>query len=295
MKKIKTNAAFNESTSSEDEGNKTAKAFSSKSMYSSESIHPVKESAEEEYHYDAYHQTKTVLKQKSSQPKYIHNILAAADRRKADRQRLQLKTIQAQRLKEGLDDTEQFVTTAYKQAMQDMSEEEINTNTNTNTNASANTSYFTTLRAIHLLDDNKVKATNSQTTANQTNNQINNEINNQSAVINSTVTTNAQDEIIDKRQLLAAGLNVTRNPPPQKQPPQKQHINITHQPNKYKSSNIQKQHQTYKNNKRLKETNDNESIKVVFAKTSTQETVSNAKERYLDRMKLKSNTFSDSE
>ena len=60
------------------------------------------------------------------QPKYIQNLLKAAEKRKREDERRVERQVQKERVKEkGMyDDSESFVTGAYKKKLQEMQEEE---------------------------------------------------------------------------------------------------------------------------------------------------------------------------
>eukprot|EP00118_Oscarella_pearsei_P001473 m.7539 g.7539 ORF g.7539 m.7539 type:complete len:343 (+) comp18947_c0_seq1:16-1044(+) len=79
--------------------------------------------------YDAMQEKKragAILKEKDRKPKYIDKLKRAAEKRKIDYERMVERKAQREREKEGdkFDDKEAFVTTAYKEKMKRLAEEE---------------------------------------------------------------------------------------------------------------------------------------------------------------------------
>lgn len=158
---------------------------------------------------------------KKRDPKYMSASFAASEQRRIDRQRAEARKIQREREEEGemYENTEKFVTEAYKQQMEEMrkaeKEEEMKEKRTAQKNQGAASFYKDMLndqnRAHQAAVEASIKATSHQNTASEQEND-----DEESRKIDRIeearskgldVQTNDENEVIDERSLLSAGLN----------------------------------------------------------------------------------------
>ena len=271
-------------------------------------------------HYDkinSYRQARLKQTQsaaKDRRPRYMDDILAATQQRKKEQQIVEERMIQRQRDAEGdeFNDKERFVTDAYKHHMEELKQHDelqkkrdgmIYFNGKLRLSIAMNQGKDITGFYRRLLDErtalNKV-GSNDQPQEPLNEEPSEKEIIQAALASGKRITLNADQQVVDKRELLSAGLNVSKR--------SSQLAFVSHSSNyhsnryntKERGSSIREENSRVahelerqweeRERKRLEaEEKEKEELKTKMAKRSTDETVSAARARYLQRLNKKDN------
>jgi len=156
-------------------------------------------------------------------PKYIASLLASAERRKKEQMRIMERKIQKEREEEGdkYKDKEMFVTSAYKEQQEELrrlEEEERKREEQEEANKGSMTGFYRNILNSRAHDPVKPKISESDKELSGKNNEYESEESEESEedqlkeALNAgkKVALNDDNEVIDKRQLLNAGLNISK-------------------------------------------------------------------------------------
>ncbi|GBB91067.1 hypothetical protein RclHR1_18190002 [Rhizophagus clarus] len=162
----------------------------------------------------------------SNKPRYVNDLLRASEIRKRDYMLAQERKIQKEREAEGdeFDDKEKFVTQAYKEQQEELkkAEEEerkreknaIGSNDSTkfyrNLLDQASTAKTAAIEASRLALSSNKKRTLSEDDEYNKSQKTDKELAEEARASGKIVMLNDDDQIVDKRQLLSAGLNITK-------------------------------------------------------------------------------------
>ena len=170
-------------------------------------------------------QTKNEKENKKRDPKYMSSSFAASEQRKIDRQRAEAKKIQREREQEGdlYENTESFVTDAYKQQMEEIrkaeEDEKISENFARQKNKGTASFYKDILgqqdRAHQAAVEASLRSASIQSS--EAKEEVDDDESRKKARIEEArqkgldVRTNDENEVVDERSLLSAGLNTFSN------------------------------------------------------------------------------------
>jgi hypothetical protein len=251
----------------------------------------------------------------SQKPKYMAALLRSAQIRQIDRLRANETKAKRERETEGEEfaDKEAFVTTAYREALEEAKRLEAQdalqeANERNRSKGAVAPQFFKTIldkreelhRNLETLEvevPNKddTKEGNSSPKSTQSNSDTQN-------LIDKGINLNASGEIVDKRQLLTAGLNVVRKPKPAPPivTPSKRGVNDDSRRaaaigqskvgSARHSAILMEQYQDKAKEEKAKE----DEVAAKFAKRNTEQTISDARERYLARKKAAAAKLSNS-
>ncbi|RHZ76498.1 hypothetical protein Glove_197g45 [Diversispora epigaea] len=255
-------------------------------------------------------ENKSVVKK----PKYVDNILKAAEIRKRDYVRAQERKVQREREAEGneFDDKETFVTSAYKLQQEELRKAEAEEKLREKMDAAGskdmkafyrNLLDQTSLEKTAVIEASRKKRTISE--KDRSDDSINKqpetdkELADQARASGKMVILNDDEQIVDKRQLLSAGLNIVKNKrSSSSKSDDLSHddsikYNVRNNDDKYSSKEIRRQDKysleleiQIKETRKLKEEEEKqkeEELLKKLARKNDEKAISDAKARYLAR------------
>jgi coiled-coil domain-containing protein 55 len=243
------------------------------------------------FDYDAHHVAPpTRVRQVDSKPKYMEALLASAQSRKAEQARVQERKIQKQREEEGDLGGEKFVTSAYKQLLEQTRTEE---KTEKEQSKDMNSFYRNILDTMSTrpIETQIVKEPKKQDEPMTETKPTRPQELKYGLHVPSRAQVNDDGQIVDKRNLLSAGLNLSKAPP---KPSLQSHSSTKPQKRTRDTrgdskmvQDLERQH--FEKLKRDEEDRQREREQVLakVTKKADSETISEAKRRYWERKKAK--------
>ncbi|EPY50228.1 CCDC55 protein [Schizosaccharomyces cryophilus OY26] len=258
-------------------------------------------------------------------PKYMEKLIESAKTRKRDILIARERALQKQRELEGDDGAEKFVTSSYKshreeveREVEDKKREEEELEAQNSRGGGMKDFYATMLERQEKEHEKAMQSTIAKPISQQRNDneeKAGEKAFHESYKANESLELNDNNELIDQKQVLSAGLNVPKPPStksslPASRPPsngsrreqgETKRGRYNHRGSKdiYSLEQVEEQKRKYEEEQRIKKAKEEEkkreiALKTHTPKTTTQEQVLSARERYLKRKREAANSEGDS-